>query len=197
MRAPKNIRAIEKAGPDMMGFICWENSCRYVDEVPTYLPQCIRVGVFVNPSAEYVVRKTNELQLNCIQLHGKEDPQFCIKVKNETGLPIIKAISVNTIDDIETWTQYESVVDMLLFDTKCKSIGGSGEQFNWDILNHYQGNIPFLLAGGIGPEDVDRLFTWHHPMWIGIDINSRFEEAPAMKNVEAITQFIKQIRSHE
>ena len=132
-----------------------------------------------------------------IQLHGKEDPQFCIKVKNETGLPIIKAISVNTIDDIETWTQYESVTDMFLFDTKCKSIGGSGEQFNWDILNHYQGNIPFLLAGGIGLEDVDRLFTWHHPMWIGIDINSRFEEAPAMKNVEAITQFIKQIRSHE
>ena len=157
MRAPKNIRAIEKAGPDMMGFICWENSCRYVDEVPTYLPQCIRVGVFVNPSSEYVVRKTNELQL----------------------------------------TQYESVADMFLFDTKCKSIGGSGEQFNWDILNHYQGNIPFLLAGGIGLEDVDRLFTWHHPMWIGIDINSRFEEAPAMKNVEVITQFIKQIRSHE
>ena len=86
---------------------------------------------------------------------------------------------------------------MLLFDTKCKSIGGSGEQFNWDILNHYQGNIPFLLAGGIGLEDVDRLLAWHHPMWIGIDINSRFEEAPAMKNVEAITQFIKQIRSHE
>ena len=130
MRAPENIRAIEKAGPDMMGFICWENSCRYVDEVPTYLPQCIRVGVFVNPSSEYVVRKTNELQLNCIQLHGKEDPQFC-------------------------------------------------------------------MAGGIGPEDVDRLLAWHHPMWIGIDINSRFEEAPAMKNGEAITQFIKQIRSHE
>lgn len=197
MRAPENIRAIEMAGPDMMGFICWENSSRYVGNVPTYLPSCERVGVFVNPSLEYVVKKAQELQLGRIQLHGTESPELCLKVIVETNLPIIKAISVEKLEDIDTWIKYENIADMLLFDTKCKSVGGSGEQFDWDILSHYQGNIPFLLAGGIGPEDAERLHAWHHPKCIGIDINSRFEEAPAMKNVEAVTQFIRKIRSYE
>ena len=197
MRAPENIRAIEMADPDMMGFICWEKSSRYVGNVPTYLPSCLRVGVFVNPRLEYVMKRAHELRLDYIQLHGTESSEFCIKVLNEIGLPIIKAISVKTTKDIDTWEEYEKIVNLLLFDTKCKSTGGSGEQFDWDILNHYQGNIPFFLAGGIGPEDAERLHAWHHPMYIGIDINSRFEDAPAMKNVKAVTQFIRKIRSYE
>ncbi|MBO4642837.1 MAG: phosphoribosylanthranilate isomerase [Bacteroidaceae bacterium] len=197
MRAPENIRAIEMADPDMMGFICWEKSSRYVGNVPTYLPSCLRVGVFVNPRLEYVMKRAHELRLDYIQLHGTESSEFCIKVLNEIGLPIIKAISVKTTKDIDTWEEYENIVNLLLFDTKCKSTGGSGEQFDWDILNHYQGNIPFFLAGGIGPEDAERLHAWHHPMYIGIDINSRFEDAPAMKNVKAVTQFIRKIRSYE
>ena len=197
MRAPENIRAIEMADPDMMGFICWEKSSRYVGNVPTYLPSCLRVGVFVNPRLEYVKKMAHELRLDCIQLHGTESPEFCIKVMIEIGLPIIKAISVKTTKDIDKWEEYEYIVNMLLFDTKCKSAGGSGEQFDWDILNHYKGNIPFFLAGGIGPEDAERLRAWHHPMCIGFDINSRFEDAPAMKNVEAVTQFIRKIRSYE
>jgi len=197
MRAPENIHAIEQAHPDMMGFICWEQSSRYVSEVPDYMPQCERVGVFVNPNLEYVVQKSQDLHLDRIQLHGAESPEFCLKVKHEIKLPITKAISVEGQDDIDEWRKYKNIADLLLFDTKCKTVGGSGEQFDWDILLHYHGDIPFLLAGGIGPNDVERLHVWHHPMWIGIDINSRFEDAPALKNVEAVSQFIRKMRSYE
>jgi phosphoribosylanthranilate isomerase len=191
MREPENIRAIEEAAhPGMMGFIFWEGSKRCVTEVPAYLPQCTRVGVFVNPTVEYVLEKVRDFGLGAIQLHGKESADFCRTIKERTGLPIIKAFSISEETDLADTDKYEDVATLFLFDTKCKCVGGSGEQFNWNILNHYKGNTPFLLSGGIGPGDEEKVRRWHHPCWVGIDLNSRFETAPAYKDVEALAKFV-------
>lgn len=195
MRDADNIRALEQAArPDLMGFICWERSPRHVDDIPAYLPCCPRVGVFVNPSLDYVTERAQSLGLSIIQLHGQETPDFCREVKARTGLAVMKAISVASGEDIQKATPYEGAADLLLFDTKCTCVGGSGLQFDWDILQHYRGDLPFLLSGGIGPDDAGRVRQWHHPRCIGIDINSRFELQPALKDVAAVADFTKQLR---
>ena len=197
MRDPENIRAVEEmVHPDMMGFIFWKGSKRYVSEVPSYLPKCTRVGVFVNPTEEEVMQKVKDFGLNAIQLHGEETPDFCRRIKSTTGLPIIKAISVEK-NDSSLFTLHsslcEKIVDFFIYDTKCKCVGGSGEQFNWDILQSYQGNTPFLLSGGIGPGDEEKVRRWRHPKCIGIDLNSRFETAPAYKDTEALIKFKRSV----
>lgn len=197
MRDAENIRDLEEqAKPDMMGFICWEHSPRFVSEVPSYLPKCPRVGVFVNPTLEYVLERSKAFGLSHIQLHGNELPDFCQKVRLKTGLKIIKAFSIDKLSMVNCqWSIYEGIADLFLFDTKCTSVGGSGQQFDWDILQNYKGETPFLLSGGIGPEDAERLNRWHHPKCIGIDINSRFEIAPGIKDVGAITKFTSKLKS--
>ena len=195
MRDAENIRALEQqAKPDLMGFICWEHSPRYVSDVPSYLPKCLRVGIFVNPTLDYVIERSKAFGFSYVQLHGNELPEFCQEVRQQTGLKIIKAFSIDkwTIDD-ERWTMYEGVADLFLFDTKCKSVGGSGEQFDWGVLQYYKSKTPFLLSGGIGYEDAERLKHWHHPKCIGIDINSRFETAPGVKDVATIAKFIRSL----
>ncbi len=195
MRDAENIRALEQeVKPDMMGFIFWEQSPRHVSDRPAYLPQCPRVGVFVNPALAYVQKCTDDISLSAIQLHGQETPSFCQQVRAATGCTVIKAISVASAEDIAQSEQYQDSADLLLFDTKCPSVGGSGLQFDWDVLHAYRGRLPFLLSGGIGPDDAERVLAWHHPKCIGIDINSRFEVTPAFKDIAAIDKFTKHIR---
>ena len=197
MRDAENIREVESIGIDMMGFICWPKSPRYVSEVPAYLPKCPRVGVFVNPTLEYVQQSSLVFGFSFIQLHGSESPEFCQEVREKTGLKVIKAISISSREDLALANQYEGFADQLLFDTKCKTVGGSGQQFNWNILSDYRSSLPFLLSGGIGPEDAERLSKWHHNKCIGFDINSRFELEPGIKDTEKIKTFISTIRQHE
>ncbi len=194
MRDAENIREVERLGIDMMGFICWEGSPRYVREVPAYLPDCPRVGVFVNPSPDYVLERTKAFGFNFIQLHGTESPEFCKAVREKTGCKVIKAISFNSEADLELANQYECAADIFIFDTKCATIGGSGQKFNWDILSSYRGELPFLLSGGIGPEDAEQLRQFHHEKCLGFDINSRFEVEPGIKDIEKIKQFITALR---
>lgn len=194
MRDAENIRAVEQTRPDWMGFICWERSSRHVSVKPAHLPQCIRVGVFVDAPLQYILQMTDELKLNRIQLHGNEVPEYCKKIIQETNLPVTKAISVLTAEDIEKAKLYEDIADYILFDTKCKCVGGSGEQFDWDILQAYDGRTPFLLAGGIGPGDEERVLAFQHPRFAGIDLNSRFEISPALKDATLLNNFISKIR---
>lgn len=192
MREPENIRAVEALGTDWMGFICWPKSSRYVQKAPSILPSCERVGVFVNADIDFIEQKTKQLQLTRIQLHGDEPVDFCQLVRDRLSLPIIKAISISCAEDVQKATVYEGVVGHILFDTKCKCVGGSGMQFDWSVLKQYTGKTPFLLSGGIGPDDAESLNEFHHPMCIGIDINSRFEDAPALKSVDKIGRFLLQ-----
>ena len=191
MRDAENIREVEALGIDLMGFIFWPKSSRYVSERPSYLPKkCKRVGVFVNEDIEQVKHIAADYALDYIQLHGSESPGY---VQQLHDWQVIKAISVSSRDDIATFTDYEGLVDYFLFDTKCTCMGGSGQQFDWSVLDSYDGNTPFLLSGGIGPDDAERVKAFHHGKCIGIDLNSKFELSPALKDINKLQEFIKEL----
>ena len=164
MRNAENIRKVEAMGIDLMGFIFWSKSKRYVGERPSYLPtNCKRVGVFVDEDIEQVKRIADEYELDFIQLHGHESPEYIRLLDNRK---IIKAFNIATTGDFALTEAYEGVANYFLFDTKGKSIGGNGEKFDWSLLSTYDGNTPFLISGGIGPDDADLLKTFHHPKYI-------------------------------
>ena len=198
MREAENIREVEALGIDLMGFIFWEKSSRYISKRPAYLPtKCKRVGVFVDEDIESVKRIADDYALDYIQLHGHESPDYIRALRVVDGFPVdtrlIKAISVSSRNDIATYKTYEGLVEYFLFDTKCPSVGGSGQQFDWSVLSAYDGSTPFLLSGGIGPDDAERIKSFHHPQCIGIDLNSRFELAPGLKDVIKLQAFIKEL----
>ena len=206
MREAENIREVEALGIDMMGFIFWPKSKRYVSEKPAYLPtKCKRVGVFVDEDIEQVKRIAEEFALDIIQFHGSESPEQISHLSSLTShLSIIKAFNIASSDDLEATKPYEGLVDYFLFDTKATLPGGSGQQFDWSILSDYNGNTPFLLSGGIGPDDAERVkafLTSHHsPLTskcLGIDLNSRFELAPGLKDIKKLKEFIGKVTNHE
>ena len=197
MREAENIREVEALGIDMMGFIFWPKSSRYVSERPAYLPtQCKRVGVFVNEDAETIKRIAEDYDLDYIQLHGSESLEYAQRLRSVYGdrVTVIKAFNIATAADLEATKPYEGIVDYFLFDTKGKSVGGNGEKFDWSVLEAYTGDTPFLLSGGIGPDDAERLIVFHHSKCVGIDLNSKFEVAPALKDINKLREFIKEIR---
>ena len=204
MRDAENIREIESLGIDLMGFIFWPKSKRYVSEKPAYLPQkCQRVGVFVDEHIETIKKISDDYALDFIQLHGSESPEyisrlsFQLPLKGVGGafLSIIKVFNIATKEDLEATKAYEGIVDYFLFDTKGKCVGGNGEKFDWSVLDAYNGNTPFLLSGGIGPNDAERVKAFLHPKCVGIDLNSRFELAPALKDINKLKEFVKKIQS--
>ncbi len=214
MRDPKNIAEIVKTGVDILGFIFFEKSKRFIGkpDMPyfknmgylneelqrinmpylgdmAYYPQ--KAGVFVNAEKQYVNRKIADYQLDYVQLHGDESPEYCATIKAENPqVKIIKVFSVGVSFDFVKTEKYEKVADLFLFDTKGKERGGNGFKFNWEILQEYKGETPFLLSGGISLEDVEAIKTFQHPKLWGVDINSGFESAPAMKKAKEVQQFI-------
>lgn len=211
MRDADNIRDISALGVDMIGLIFYPPSPRYVQQfssgagiIPDYAPDMgktpLRVGVFVDDMPQNIVTRVYNYKLDYIQLHGNEpretlenlratiDPDIKPKVK------IIKAISVSSAEDIKKYKEYVGAADLFLFDTECKTVGGSGEQFDWQVLEQYDGETPFLLSGGIGPDDTERVKSFHHPQCIGIDLNSKFEIEPALKDVEKLKDFLEKLR---
>lgn len=196
MREAVNIREVEALGPDWMGFIFWPKSSRYVSKAPEHLPHhCKRVGVFVDQPVDEVVRTADDYTLDIIQLHGHESPDYIRVLRQNSHSPaVIKAFSIATATDMERCKDYEGIADYFLFDTKTPLVGGSGRQFDWTILSLYTGQTPFLLSGGIGPDDAGRLRAFRHDKCIGIDLNSRFEAKPALKDVGLLKPFIQKIR---
>lgn len=191
MRETDNIRDVEALGIDMMGFIFWPKSSRYVSQRPDYLPKRVkRVGVFVDENPEQVKQLAGDYSLDYIQLQGQESPSYIFQLR---GLHVIKAFNISTAEDLLQTQPYEGLVDYFLFDAKGKSVGGNGEKFNWDVLDAYQGNTSFLLSGGIGPDDAERVNALYHPKCIGIDLNSRFELAPGLKDIDALRRFVNDI----
>ena len=190
MREADNIHEVEALGVDWLGLIFWPKSSRYVSERPDYLPQHVkRVGVFVDEALDTVKKKADAYVLDLIQLHGSESPDYIRALK--ASCSIIKAFSIATADDLEQTKDYEGLADYFLFDTKGPSVGGNGVQFNWDVLKDYHGQTPFLLSGGIGPDDAERIQAFTHPQCIGIDLNSRFELSPGLKDINKLKQFIQ------
>ena len=193
MRDAENIRKVEALGINMMGFIFYPKSSRYVSNRPAYLPQkCKRVGVFVEATIEDIRLHIVDYSLDIIQLHGHESTDFIRSLRSLCGdsITIIKAFNIATKEDLEATKPYEGLVDYFLFDTKGKSAGGNGEKFNWNVLSNYKDNTPFLLSGGIGPDDAGRVKVFQHPKCVGIDLNSRFEIEPGIKDITKLKTFL-------
>lgn len=226
MRDAQNIRDVAALDIDMMGFIFYPKSPRFVSLIssqagiiPDYSPERLnmavnadgkpgyifpkrikRVGVFVDEMPQTIITYVYNYSLDYIQLHGKETPTLIDNLRRTLvpdlvpDIKVIKAFGINSADDLQQCEAYEGHADLFLFDTRTPLKGGSGRQFDWSVLEAYHGRTPFLLSGGIGPEDAERVKAFHHPQCVGIDVNSRFETAPAMKDVELLSKFIKQIK---
>ena len=195
----ENVQAVAETGIQWMGFIFYAPSPRCLLRDPaeaervrqlitadTFRPK--RVGVFVNQSQEEILALAQAYGLDYLQLHGHESPDFCYAL-HKRGYALIKAFSIATAEDLAHTAEYADRVDYFLFDTKCAGYGGSGQRFDWSLLQDYQGETPFLLSGGIRPEMAADLQRFHHPRWAGIDLNSGFESAPGVKQAETLRSF--------
>ena len=196
LKDPLNVRAIGELPIDYAGFIFVNTSPRNVDYSPVLmlamnqLP-CKKVGVFVNAPTYFIKAKAELFNLDAIQLHGDESPYQIESLSKD--YEVIKVFSVDENFDFEI-SQYECA-DYFLFDTKGKKRGGNGTKFDWEILNNYNGQTPFFLSGGIGPEDGEEIIKLDHPKFAGIDVNSGFEIEPGLKNPELLKQFINTLKT--
>ncbi|MDE5706187.1 phosphoribosylanthranilate isomerase [Muribaculum sp.] len=199
MKEADNIRNVAALTPMMMGFIFYPESPRYVGDldadVVRSLPGHVRpVGVFVNSEEHEVVGICWRYGIKIAQLHGNESPAMCSSLRRQ-GFTVFKAVGIATAADFSVLAEYEGCVDMFLFDTKSPLHGGTGCKFDHSLLDKYVLDVPYLLSGGIGPDDVDSVVSAMRPGMAGIDINSRFEIAPGVKNLRALIQFILSLRS--
>lgn len=212
LRDSENIRQVAALGVDWIGMIFWKKSPRNVTMIPSHagiIPDRaslspltahdtpLKVGVFVDEMAQNIITRVVNFRLDFIQLHGHETPTLIRNLRRTLAdirpVKVIKAISVSSRDDIAAYKDYADCVDYFLFDTKCPSVGGSGQQFDWSVLDAYDGEVPFLLSGGIGPDDAERVRNFHHSKCIGIDLNSKFETEPGLKDITKLKQFLEQL----
>ncbi|MDP3354142.1 MAG: phosphoribosylanthranilate isomerase [Flavobacteriaceae bacterium] len=202
MKYPQNIAEIASLKPDLMGFIFYENSARFIgnqlskatfQSIPTSTK---KVAVFVNESIENIEEIYQTYLFDFIQLHGHETPEFCKKLNNK-GINIIKAFAVNEDFDFTVLDDFESYCELFLFDTKGNHFGGNGVSFDWNLLQNYHLNTPFFLSGGIGLENIQAALNFKHPLLFGLDLNSRLELKPVLKSVEITSQIINTIRTYE
>lgn len=198
MRDVSNINKILTLEPDYIGFIFYPKSPRYVQSYEAFggiqfQPHVNKTGVFVNASEEDIMQKVKLYNLQAVQLHGDESVSFC-KLLKSRGLVVLKAFQINEIEDFIRTVDYNHYVDYFLFDTKTADYGGSGFKFDWHLLDTYQGDTPFFLSGGIGPDDAPAIKQINHSLFRGVDLNSKFEDHPAMKNYIQLQHFINQLK---
>jgi phosphoribosylanthranilate isomerase len=195
-----NAREIAEAKPDYMGFIFSRESSRYVEPVQEMtlfnnIPANIkRVGVFLNEDNHTILDLSNRTGLDVVQLHGNESASSCRELRS-SGLIIIKAFSIDNDFRFESLNKYIPVCDYFLFDTKSEKAGGSGRKFNWEKLWEYTLDKPFFLSGGIGPGDTETIKSIENRGFYAVDVNSRFETATGIKDVDMVKTFIKEIKN--
>ena len=200
IKTTENIKQLSVMNIDMVGLNFYPPSVRYISKDTSaehfdLLPKEIkRVGVFVNETRVNIDALAKKFQLNYIQLHGDESVAFCKSVAEKHK--IIKVFRVDDQTDFNTISEY-AFADYYLFDTATKDFGGSGKKFDWSVLEKYRGEKPFLLSGGIGPLDAEALKVHIHPKFIGIDINSKFESEPAIKDPKLLTTFMNELRDSQ
>lgn len=195
----QQLSELERLGIDYAGMIFYQGSRRYAGELLAGEKEAIRqlhirrIGVFVNAGFDEILKAVDDFGLWAVQLHGDETDEFCMELKDR--ITLIKAIRVQSEEDIRNGVDlFENACDYFLFDTQTQSYGGSGRQFDWSLLKEAKIEKPFFLSGGIGPEDVDRLRVWLHPFLHAVDVNSRFELEPGVKDMTRIAQFQKQLQ---
>ncbi len=195
-----NTNQVAALQPDYLGFIFWENSKRNFTGVIEEVPDSIKkIGVFVNASIQEVKEKINIYNLQAVQLHGKESVEFCKELKEEmSSIEIIKVFSIKEEFDFSVLKPFEAVADYFLFDTKGKLPGGNGYTFNWDILKNYPSTKPFFLSGGIGIEELNQLSSFLETpaskYCKAIDVNSKFEIEPGLKDIDKLKELISTLK---
>jgi phosphoribosylanthranilate isomerase len=186
MKFTKNRQQVEMLNVDLLGYIFYGPSKRFVGDTPDiglFNSKKPKVGVFVNENAFEILGLAKNLGFEYVQLHGIENPKTCNILKTQ-GLKILKAFHLNYKFKFSSTKAFNGVADFFLFDTKTKIHGGSGKKFDWKILSDYNGDTPFFLSGGIGSDDAHIIKKINHPKLVGIDLNSGFEDEPGLKNIE-------------
>ncbi|WP_033369795.1 phosphoribosylanthranilate isomerase [Hymenobacter norwichensis] len=195
-----NLTAVAALQPDFLGFIFYPKSSRYVGTQLNQadlaaLPAGIRkVGVFVNETVDKVLAQVAEFGLDLVQLHGQETPTECARLQ-AAGVPVVKAFSVGEEFSFEVLQPYVDHVDYFLFDTKGMQPGGNGTTFDWNLLATYSLPVPYFLAGGLGLEEAEALRNLRLPGLFALDLNSRFETAPGVKDAELLSQMFTSLRT--
>ncbi|MGL5274121.1 MULTISPECIES: phosphoribosylanthranilate isomerase [Myroides] len=198
---PKNIDTISQEDIDLMGFIFYSKSKRYVREdinkAVDNLPQHIKkVGVFVNATREEVIKRITQYHLDYVQLHGDESPEDCAYYKDK-GIKVIKAFSIGQVADLEMVAPYSNYCDLFIFDTPTSDYGGSGLSFDWDVLKHYRQDTPYLLSGGLGLHNIESALLLRDDRLIGFDLNSKLENDQHHKDITLVRELVKNIREYE
>ncbi len=200
MRDQGNIREVAALGPDLMGFIFFRGTPRYVGDdfrVPDDFPAEVRrVGVFVNETTERILEKVRTFRLDYVQLHGGESPQQC-RALHDAGARVIKVFSVDDETDFGLTQPFTEVADYFLFDTKGRLYGGNAKRFNWDILKRYDQRVPFFLSGGIAPEHIAEIRDLSGLNLAAIDVNSGVELAPGVKDASKVKAIKVSLNTNE
>ena len=202
MTKAEQVYELDAIGVEFAGFIFYPKSKRFVlhqmppTEIKNIEGNISKVGVFVNAQEEYILKQVEDCGLSLVQLHGDESPKFCENISNYTT--VVKAFRLTEDDNIE-WKikDYMEAADMFLFDTEGAGYGGTGKKFDWNMLKEANINKPFFLSGGIQPEDVDELKDFETTSvakdLFAVDINSRFEVVPGIKDMEKVRRFVTTI----
>jgi len=187
----ENILAVAGLEPDYVGFIRYDRSPRFSEDLPgdviIDLPAGIKkTAVFVNEDVDVINSLIKEYNFEAVQLHGQESPEVCATFKGK--IEVLKAFGVDESFDFNTLKPYVGMVDYFLFDTKTPVHGGSGQIFDWGILDKYQLDVPFFLSGGLSLDNLPEVKNIKHPAFYGVDLNSRFETAPGLKDIDKLKQ---------
>mgnify|MGYP001029625364 CR=1 FL=1 len=192
----ENILEVAVLEPDYLGFIFYEKSARnFTGVIPSISESIKKTGVFVNASFEFIHDKIIQYKLQAVQLHGEETVVLCEQLK-DLDVEVFKVFSIKGDFDFSLLTAYEAAVDYFLFDTKGEHPGGNGFVFDWNVLKGYSSKTPFILSGGIGPDEVQSvkdIIKSDLPVY-ALDLNSKFETAPACKDADLLKEFLNNIK---
>lgn len=200
LKQSNNLSAVAAAGADYVGMIFFPGSPRYaadtlpVGALPDLPGHIVKVGVFVNESTETIQRIAEAYRLQAVQLHGKETPEQCEALRGQ-GYQVLKVFGVGEDFDFSVLDPYLGKVDFFLFDTKTPDHGGSGISFNWSLLTQYPYDTPVFIGGGVSLENVTRLLAMELPFLHAIDMNSRLETEPGLKDIGKVKEAVRLVKT--
>lgn len=199
MKIPENIEAVSGLKPDFMGFIFYSPSKRFIgldfeiNHLKSIDQNIIKTAVFVNATADEVIEFGKMYGMQAVQLHGDESPEFCQQIRG-AGFFTIKAFGIDDAFDFGMLDAFKNHVDLFLFDTKTEQHGGSGKTFNWQVLKNYKLEKPFMLSGGVSLDNLDEVLKFNYPQFYGIDVNSKFEIEPGLKDIKKLEAAFKLLK---
>jgi len=200
---PEQVKAYDELGVDLAGFNFYPDSPRYMrqkispDRMKQLKGKFARVGVFVNPRYDELVKTVEEYRLDMVQLSGDETPEFCEAIAD--FISVIKVFRLTGKEHLDSLTiPYKNVCDFYMFDTAGTGYGNTGKKFDWTLLEKHPPVKPYILSGGISPEDVARIKELAAgkagAKLFAVDINSQFELGAGVKDINKLKKFIEELK---